>query len=604
MDGHDQANCPIRYGQSFVYNLHIPEDHYPGTYWYHFHNQGLRVDGGYGTFIVEPSWSSAKPEHINLTTANSEHTLLMQDWFHVNFMRFNGLWSAVGISDPMPYFGETLIFNGRGRFDCETYGPSKPNYCKDWKTGDCGVLERVRGNEGDIVRLRLVNVGFHSIIGVRIEAHEMIVLQTDGFPVKQHAVETLILTPGQRYDVLVHFDQPADVYWIGGGTIHEPPLGNDDAFMRGFAVLEYGDQEGAEPQTNQEDVVATVHEMVRGKDMMLAVEQSKVLKPNEIVDELPPTAEEVTTRIHLQFVEAKALWDQVEQKFVPGKLDVQNPAYQEAKLNLLNQSLNPTHYLDYFYGLESHPHFDTDFIAPVWLGRESGTDWGVFQVGFPIQLEIVKGVYDKPTQSSEIELDEVIEVILESAAHSYKPFPGCTSHAFHLHGHKPWVVAMGEGPFPENLTYDQNVIRRDTFTVISSSPYPNVESTTDEDMVYQMGEMCNWGVIRFRAYKPGVFPLHCHMGPHLGQRQRWDLIVGRDQIPPPPAGVDICGVTFDDEFAQCVSKTDNDSGSDLNTLFIFSNLVLALTNIIVLMVACWICREKKNVVREVRINSL
>jgi len=179
----------------------------------------------------------------------------------------------------------------------------------DFEKGECGALERVRGNTNDVVRLRLVNVGIHAMFGIRFESHGMTILQVDGFPVEPYTVDTLIISPAQRYDVLVTFNQPSGVYWIAGGTIHEPPIGNDNDFMRGYAILEYGDQGSSEPQTNQTDVIAPIDEMVFNSDWALAVEQSQVLNPHEIVEEVPPTADEVTTRIHLQFVGAKALWD-------------------------------------------------------------------------------------------------------------------------------------------------------------------------------------------------------------------------------------------------------------------------------------------------------
>lgn len=75
------------------------------------------------------------------------------------------------------------------------------------------------------------------------------------------------------------------------------------------------------------------------------------------------------------------------------------------------------------------------------------------------------------------------------------------SHPFHLHGHKFWVLAIGKTGF-----FNQNYYTDDSSVM-------NFENPVRRDTVNIPG--FGWGVLRFVADSPGVWPFHCHIGWHM-----------------------------------------------------------------------------------------
>ncbi|MCS0601872.1 multicopper oxidase family protein [Streptomyces sp. LP11] len=60
-----------------------------------------------------------------------------------------------------------------------------------------------RCRPGDRVRLRIINAGSETAFRVALGDHEMMVTHTDGYPVKHHRTDALLVGMAERYDVLV-----------------------------------------------------------------------------------------------------------------------------------------------------------------------------------------------------------------------------------------------------------------------------------------------------------------------------------------------------------------------------------------------------------------
>ncbi len=72
----------------------------------------------------------------------------------------------------------------------------------------------VKVQEGNLVRLRLTNIGFLTET-MHLHGHDMLVTHKDGVPLSKEArywVDTLLMGPGERYDVLVQADHPGK--WV------------------------------------------------------------------------------------------------------------------------------------------------------------------------------------------------------------------------------------------------------------------------------------------------------------------------------------------------------------------------------------------------------
>jgi len=77
------------------------------------------------------------------------------------------------------------------------------------------------------------------------------------------------------------------------------------------------------------------------------------------------------------------------------------------------------------------------------------------------------------------------------------------THPFHLHGHKFWVLAQGDGDYKNTTVLDPNPIFRDTVAVrMSTSNGANAEGY-------------GFTLIRFITDNPGAWALHCHITWHM-----------------------------------------------------------------------------------------
>ncbi|MCZ8216953.1 MAG: multicopper oxidase domain-containing protein, partial [Cyclobacteriaceae bacterium] len=174
MDGHPKDL--IAAGSSFTYAL--PINQRAGTYWYHPHPHEATARqvfmGLAGMFIVTDSEEAA----LNLPTGDFEIPLIIQD------KRFSG--SSLDYSPSQDeimtgYLGEQIIVNG-------TYAPYA-SVAKGWHR-----LRLLNGSTARVYNLALSNgMPFH-VIGA-----------DGGLLAAPESVNSLMLAPGERADVLIDF---------------------------------------------------------------------------------------------------------------------------------------------------------------------------------------------------------------------------------------------------------------------------------------------------------------------------------------------------------------------------------------------------------------
>jgi FtsP/CotA-like multicopper oxidase with cupredoxin domain len=152
---------PIMPGESFTYEFTIQDP--PGMYVYHSHfNSAEQVGNGlYGPLIVAPK---------------------------------RGWKSVYGVQPQV----ETSMFIGDGQLGYNINGKGFPSTLPIMaKQGQWVLIHMV--NEGELLHPMHLH-GFHfQVVGV------------DGFPLgaqNRYMADTLVIAPGQRYDILVHADQP------------------------------------------------------------------------------------------------------------------------------------------------------------------------------------------------------------------------------------------------------------------------------------------------------------------------------------------------------------------------------------------------------------
>ncbi|KAN0093790.1 Ferroxidase [Hyaloscypha variabilis] len=170
MDGPSGVTqCPIPPGASFTYDFVVNQS---GTYWYHSHNKGQYIDGLRGPFIIRDPAAPFK--------FDEELTITLSDWYQgqapdlINYFMSAANEDAGG-SEPIP--NSALIGDTQNtKFNVKP----KTTYL-----------------------VHVLNIG--SFVGayLKIDGHEMTIVEADGVYTESQAVDELYLTVAQRYSVLV-----------------------------------------------------------------------------------------------------------------------------------------------------------------------------------------------------------------------------------------------------------------------------------------------------------------------------------------------------------------------------------------------------------------
>ncbi|MBE7147541.1 multicopper oxidase family protein [Bacillus mycoides] len=214
-------------GKSFTYEF---EANVPGTYWYHSHQDSVnQLDRGlYGALIVEDTnekydkdytlmldeWVTDK-EEINKQlkemtkgpTGNkskgNENTKKNDD---MKGMDHSGMDSDKKDSSNMAGMDH-------GNMKMEGHDMSIYDlFTINGKSGD--LVESLKVNKGDKVRLRLVNAGYLSH-DIHVHGHDIKVIATDGQPINDPKVikdKVISIAPGERYDIEFTANNPGKWY--------------------------------------------------------------------------------------------------------------------------------------------------------------------------------------------------------------------------------------------------------------------------------------------------------------------------------------------------------------------------------------------------------
>lgn len=198
----DITQKAIEPGDTFTYKFTATR---VGTLWYHCHvnvpeHVGLR--GMWGPLIVDPK--NPLPIEKKVT---KEAILMFSGWNPEVAQEYG---KGGHPNEPISYFS----INGRA------FPTTQP----------------LRVREGDVLRLRLiaatVDVAFH------LHGHDMLVTHKDGLPLdKPFKADTLHLSPGERYDVIVNMNNPGR--WIAHDHIEHHVSNNGKEPGGEILIVEY-----------------------------------------------------------------------------------------------------------------------------------------------------------------------------------------------------------------------------------------------------------------------------------------------------------------------------------------------------------------------------
>jgi multicopper oxidase len=205
MDGATPATPNIDAGKEFTYRFSVP---HPGTYWAHPHT-GLDADFGlYLPVIVD---DPAEPARYD-----TEWIVVLDDWTAGVGSSPQQLYD--GLRQPstppnrapdmagMPGMGDTSVpgVGGVGTSDLlggDAGDISYPYYLINGRVPAAPTTFTTK--PGQRVRIRIINAGSDTAFRVALAGHRMTVTHTDGYPVVPTEVDALLLSMGERYDVIV-----------------------------------------------------------------------------------------------------------------------------------------------------------------------------------------------------------------------------------------------------------------------------------------------------------------------------------------------------------------------------------------------------------------
>lgn len=188
------TQCPIRPGTSLTYSFHLTQY---GTTWYHSHLSLQYGMGILGPMIINGPATADYDEDLGVIT--------LQDWAHKTAF---ALWDTAKQGAPPTM--ENGLINGTNTYNC-----TSTSTC----TGIVGKKFETRFQAGKKYRIRLVNVATDGHFQFSIDGHTLTVIANDLVPIKPYKADSVLLTMGQRYDVIVEANATPGDYWLRGAWI-------------------------------------------------------------------------------------------------------------------------------------------------------------------------------------------------------------------------------------------------------------------------------------------------------------------------------------------------------------------------------------------------
>ncbi len=257
MDGVDGvSHAPTPPGKDFVYEFIATP---AGTHWYHSHAGVQYSDGLFGPLIVDEPTPPAKYDR--------EEIVLINDWFLQQSDAILAGLIKKGESQQMAMDGgaksaDAKADDGKAKMDMSKAAGGKmsgaaakseklksvmaPPKADSAKSGmamsgkpdiadvpfESGLingqgrfgnnsnaqLPTIKVKRGETVRLRLISGASTYQFRFQIDGHPLTVIATDGAPMKPVEVDSLLLSPGERYDVLLKTLPTGKSTWIRAVT--------------------------------------------------------------------------------------------------------------------------------------------------------------------------------------------------------------------------------------------------------------------------------------------------------------------------------------------------------------------------------------------------
>ncbi|KAK1366670.1 monocopper oxidase-like protein SKS1 [Heracleum sosnowskyi] len=220
-DGVLGTNCPIRPGWNWTYQFQVKDQ--IGSFFYFPSLNFQRASGGFGSFII----TNRKVISLPFNMPDGDIVILIGDWYtRSHSVLRTSLDSGKELGMP-----DGVLINGKGPYQ---YNASVPN----------GIdYETINVDPGKTYRIRVHNVGVSTCLNFRIQSHNMLLAEAEGYYTQQSNYTSLDIHVGQSYSFLVTMDQNASSdYYI----VASPRFVNESIWQRvtGVAILHYSNSKG------------------------------------------------------------------------------------------------------------------------------------------------------------------------------------------------------------------------------------------------------------------------------------------------------------------------------------------------------------------------
>ena len=187
------TQCPIAPGATMNYKFQATQY---GSNWYHSHFTLQYGDGLLGPLIINGPATADYDEDLGLLFL-SGHTPACE------------LWDTAKLGAPPTL--ETGLVNGTNTWDCSG---SDDAAC----IGGGKKFETVF-EAGKRYRIRVINTAIEAHFQFSIDGHNLSVIGNDLVPIVPYETESLLVSIGQRYDVIIEANAISGDYWLRGGWV-------------------------------------------------------------------------------------------------------------------------------------------------------------------------------------------------------------------------------------------------------------------------------------------------------------------------------------------------------------------------------------------------
>ncbi|KAI9034698.1 Cupredoxin [Hyaloraphidium curvatum] len=452
---------PIPVGSTFSYRFKA----FPaGTHWYHSHTGGQYGDGLRGPLIVtDPNDPNAGLYDADL----DEHVLMLADVFSTTVeaqlakLEMQGMANMKPLCDPAfldqdisdaPWLGAQV--NGNGLI----FGANATS----------GEPYVVKVQSGKRYRLRFIGGMSSWALQIAPRNHTFSIIALDGRPVEPVRASSILISSGERMDMVLEANQPVANYWIDLSTINgfNAPI-----------VLHY---EGAADPANDTSLAATLV-----KDLGCASGiggRPGVVDPKNATFHAAAGTPKPPQKADKQFT-----------VYLPDASATSPPA------GFANASSN-------IYGING--------VTPQNGSCPGGSkycwalNWVVFKPASVPDIFYASSVPTDRTLNLEADLGDVVDVVFVN--------PSTMVHPMHIHGYAFSVLATGNGDI---LGPDGR---------LSPSVPLDLSAPASRDTVpvaQVVGSTPGYAVVRIKADNPGPWSFHCHIDLHAGSGMFMTLTV-------------------------------------------------------------------------------